>query len=244
MFRSSRLRHTVLVAALLLAGCASYRPEPLPASADLAASATQLRVARGDLALPALAQHYRFDPAAPLDATALAILAVLNNPQLKAERAKAGVAQAQAFAAGLLPDPQLGFSQDFPGNSAGATTSAYNLGLSYDIAALITHFAAQRAAGHAAQQVDLQVLWAEWQTVAQARLLYTQISANTARLDLLQQERALFAQRLQRAQAALAQGMLTRIDVDAQLVPLQSLEQTIQAIERRQLTLQAQLHAL
>ena len=244
MFPSSVPRlPAALLAALLLAGCASYRPEPLPASADLAASTTQLRVARGDLALPALA-HYRFDPAAPLDATGLAILAVLNNPQLKAERAKAGVAHAQAFDAGLLPDPQLGFSQDFPGNSAGATTSAYNLGLSYDFAALITHFAAQRAAGHAAQQVDLQLLWAEWQTVAQARLLYTQISANTARLDLLRQERALFEQRLTRAQAALAQGNLTRIDVDAQLVPLQALTQTIQSLQRRQLALQAQLHAL
>ena len=62
------------------------------------------------------------------------------------------------------------------------------------------------------------MLWAEWQTVAQARLLYTQITGNAARLKLLEQERALFAQRLQRSQAALAQGNVTRLDVDAQLV--------------------------
>ncbi|MGC8508940.1 MAG: TolC family protein, partial [Thiomonas sp.] len=238
-----RLLHSALLAVLLLGGCASYHPDPLPTAPHLAASVQGLQVARSQIALPALA-HYDFDPNKPLDATGLAILAVLNNPQLKAERAKVGVARAQAFDAGLLPDPQLSLSRDFPGNSAGATTSAFNLGLSYDIAALITHHAAARAAQNAATQVDLQVLWAEWQTVAQARLLYTQITGNTARLALLEQERRLFEQRLQRSQAALAQGNLTRLDVDAQLVPLQALTQTIQSIQRQQLALQSQLHAL
>jgi outer membrane protein, heavy metal efflux system len=35
----------------------------------------------------------------------IATIAVLHNPDLKAVRATVGVAQAQAFAAGLLPDP-------------------------------------------------------------------------------------------------------------------------------------------
>ncbi|MGC8702925.1 MAG: TolC family protein [Thiomonas sp.] len=238
-----RLLHSALLAVLLLGGCASYHPDPLPTAPHLAASVQGLQVARSQIALPALA-HYDFDPNKPLDATGLAILAVLNNPQLKAERAKLGVARAQAFDAGLLPDPQLSLTRDFPGNSVGATTSAFNLGLSYDIAALITHHAASRAAQSAAAQVDLQVLWAEWQTVAQARLLYTQISGNAARLALLEQERALFQERLQRSQAALAQGNVTRLDVDAQLVPLQALTQTIQGTQRQQLALQSQLHAL
>ncbi|MGA8007757.1 MAG: TolC family protein [Thiomonas sp.] len=241
--RSPSLRRSVLLVALLLSGCASYRPAPLPASANLATSVHGLNIARSKIALPALAR-YDFNPDKPLDATGLAILAVLNNPRLKAERLRLGVARAQAFDAGLLPDPQLGLTRDFPRNSGGATTSAYNLGLSYDIAALITHNAAHRAAQHAATQVNLQVLWAEWQTVAQARLLYTQLTGNTARLRILEQERALFSQRLQRSQAALAQGNVTRLDVDAQLVPLQALTQTIQSVERQQLGLQAQLHAL
>ena len=242
--RRPRWRHGALLAtALLLGGCAGYRPAPLPASADLAASAQGLDVARSAIALPVLA-HYAFDPARPLDATGVAILAVLNNPSLKAERARLGVARAQAFDAGLLPDPQLSLTQDFPGNSAGATTSAFNLGLSYDISALITHDAAHRAAQDAAAQVNLRVLWAEWQTVAQGRLLYTRITGNTARLALLEQERTLFAQRLRRSRAALAQGNVTRLDVDAQLVPLQALTQQIQQVERQQLGLQSQLHAL
>ena len=241
--RPPLLLHSALLAALLLGGCASYHPEPLPTTPQLAASVQGLQVARSRIALPVLG-HYTIDPDKPLDATGLAILAVLGNPQLKAERARLGVARAQAFDAGLLPDPQLSLTRDFPGNSVGATTSAFNLGLSYDIAALITHHAATRAAQQAATQVDLQVLWAEWQTVAQARLLYTQLSGNAARLALLEQERRLFEQRLHRSQAALAQGNVTRLDVDAQLVPLQSLTQTLQGIERQQLGLQSQLHAL
>jgi len=237
----SALPATLLAA--LLGGCSSYHPDPLPTTPQLAASVQGLQVERRQIDLPVLAR-YDFDPTKPLDATGLAIFAVLGNPQLKAERAKLGVARAQAFDARLLPDPQLSLSRDFPGNSVGASTSAYNLGLSYDIAALITHHAATRAAQQAATQVDLQVLWAEWQTVAQARLLYIQISGNSARLALLEQERRLFEQRLQRSQTALAQGHVTRLDVDAQLVPLQALTQTIQGIERQQLALQSQLHAL
>jgi len=177
----SALPATLLAA--LLGGCASYHPDPLPTTPQLAASVQGLQVERRQIDLPVLAR-YDFDPTKPLDATGLAIFAVLGNPQLKAERAKLGVARAQAFDAGLLPDPQLSLSRDFPGNSVGASTSAYNLGLSYDIAALITHHAATRAAQQAATQVDLQVLWAEWQTVAQARLLYIQISGNLSLIHI------------------------------------------------------------
>ncbi len=50
---------------------------------------------------------------APLTPDELAILAVLANPDLKAARAKAKVSSAQAFAAGLLPDPSLNLGYDF-----------------------------------------------------------------------------------------------------------------------------------
>ena len=48
------------------------------------------------------------------------MLAVANNPDLRVARDDAGVARAQAFAAGLLPDPQISLSADHPaGNVAG-----------------------------------------------------------------------------------------------------------------------------
>ena len=38
------------------------------------------------------------------------MIAVVNNPDLKAMRGQLGVAEAQAFAAGLLPNPQFSFA--------------------------------------------------------------------------------------------------------------------------------------
>jgi outer membrane protein TolC len=37
----------------------------------------------------------------------VAILAVRNNPDLKAKRQRASIARAQLYAAGSIPDPQL-----------------------------------------------------------------------------------------------------------------------------------------
>ena len=74
------------VAALFLAGCATYEPVPLPEKVDLADR------------LPGQVVQ-------PLDMNAVATVAVLNNPDLKAARLKSGVAEAQAFAAGILPNP-------------------------------------------------------------------------------------------------------------------------------------------
>jgi outer membrane protein TolC len=53
----------------------------------------------------------------------IATIAVLHNPDLKAARAKVGVARAQAFAAGLLPDPQLSFDYGFLVGGPGTTNS-------------------------------------------------------------------------------------------------------------------------
>ncbi|MFX8453537.1 hypothetical protein ABTL48_21310, partial [Acinetobacter baumannii] len=50
--------------------------------------------------------------AAPLTPQGVAALAVVNNPDLIALRSRAGVAEAQAFAAGLLPDPTFSFGAD------------------------------------------------------------------------------------------------------------------------------------
>ena len=90
---------------LLLAGCATYNAVPLedlpgmPPAAVLSADAAKLD--RPFLTPAAV------DLAAPLDANAIGLIAVLENSDLKAMRAKAGITTAQAFAARLLPDPTL-----------------------------------------------------------------------------------------------------------------------------------------
>src|ERR1700687_5117378 len=99
------------VTALLLAGCATYAPVPLPDKVDLA-------------------ERLPGQPVQPLDMDAVSAVAVLNNPDLKPGRRKAGVAEAQAFAAGILPNPQLTANLD-PAIGGGSVVTGYGLGLSY-----------------------------------------------------------------------------------------------------------------
>ncbi|MDE1948303.1 MAG: hypothetical protein KGI35_06790, partial [Burkholderiales bacterium] len=112
-----------LVLCLAFAGCASYHPLPLPAASALPAQTQALRVDTAGLALPELARR-KVDLDGPLDIEAVAALAVLNDPRLRLARDARGVAQAQAFAAGLLPDPQFSASRDLPQGDTAATSTA------------------------------------------------------------------------------------------------------------------------
>lgn len=228
---------------LLLAGCAAYHPRPLPAGVDTATTLRQLRVSPRDIPLPRLArQQVNLDQ--PLAMPAVAALAVLNNPQLRLMRDRLGVARAQAFAAGLLPDPRFSTSRAFPGNSAGATSTAFSYGLDFDLGALLTRPAARAAAQAHVRSVDLDLLWQEWQTAAQAQLLYVRLTGLEQRRRILEQEAQLAALRLRRLRVAAARGELPRTDADAQLASLQVLNQQLADARRRGVSLQTRLHAL
>jgi len=197
----------MIVTALTLSGCATYTDLPL----DNAAGATrvaQLSVPTSTMPLPALSTH-RFDPSDGLDVTEVAMLAVANSPELRVKRDELGIARAQAFAAGLLPDPQLALSADFPRQSGGGLSTAYSLGLSEDIGALLTRSSRRAAARSQASQVNLDLLWAEWQTVAQARLLFDEVLNLRAQQARLTQEQDALATVSGYIHAALKAGNLT-----------------------------------
>ena len=64
--------------------------------------------ARPELADSLAALHHdQVNIAAPLTVSGVALLAVQNDPDLRAARAQHGVAQAQVLQAGLLPNPQV-----------------------------------------------------------------------------------------------------------------------------------------
>src|SRR5476649_1314989 len=121
--------------AVVLGGCVHEGARPLAEGPDLAANASLLSVDVSRLRLAPLPAR-TIDPAKGIDPTDAAILAVLGSPDLAAKRAAAHVAEAQAFAAGLLPDPQLALSADFPVNPLVAVT-AYGITPSIDLQALI-----------------------------------------------------------------------------------------------------------
>lgn len=155
-----------------------------------------------------LAQH-RFDPSNGLDVTEVAMLAVANNPQLKVKRDALGVARAQAFAAGLLPDPQISAGMGYPTSSGSGLTRAFNFGISEDISALLTRSTRTAAAREHGRQVNLELLWAEWQAIARARLLFDQVRSTHAQQSLLQHEVNALTPLAQHINRALAAGNLT-----------------------------------
>ncbi|MGA9335058.1 MAG: TolC family protein [Rudaea sp.] len=152
---------------------------------------------------------HRFDPADGLDVTEVAMLAVANNPQLEIQRDATKVARAQAYAAGLLPDPQLSYEFDRPTRNQMGVTDAYTAGLAFDLGNLITRAPRVAAARAQARQVDLNLLWAEWQTIAQARRLFDEVYFLRERVARLQEESSALAPIRQSIRSALNDGDLT-----------------------------------
>lgn len=158
-----------------MTGCAHYSPEALPEKPDDTGAASARVLER-----------------APLDIDAVATLAVLNNPDLNAARARMRVSAAQAFAAGILPEPQMGASLDVPYDNVTSPRDprypeyrAYGFTLGVDLQALLTHSSRRASADAAYRQARQEMLWKEWQTIAQARALYVTRSLAEQRHALL-----------------------------------------------------------
>lgn len=180
-----RLRHLLpLLTATMLAGCQSYSPKPLSDASTLLAppdmsiiSADAQKIDRPFLKPQAI------DLSQPLTPNALAVLAVLENPDLKAQRAKSGVTAAQAFSARLLPDPQIQGSYDFL-ISGPDDFNAYAGQIALDINALRTAHVVKQSGDASKKQVRLDLAWAEWQAAGQARLLGVRILSLESQLEI------------------------------------------------------------
>ena len=215
----------------LLAGCTFYQPEPLVSMPTWPRELPRLQVDPKSLPFPELAAH-PFDPRDGLDMTEVATLAVVNNPDLKLVRDDLGIARAQAFDAGLLPDPQFYYSPQIPEtNTPGENVIAFDVGLNYDLSALVLHHARQAAADAEAHKADLALLWQEWQVVGQARLLFVRIRAEEDLRATLQESRQVAAQLQRREEGALAQGNLTVTVLSADATTLQGIERQISDTE-------------
>lgn len=182
----------VLSVALVLSGCASLGTASLPPLAERA-GAVDGEIARSLLQdapqrVPEWLPPQRIDLSKPLDADMLGLVAVLANPDLRALRQQAGVADAQVFAAGLLPDPTISLGVDFvAGGPATTLGNALSGALGQNLGGLLTRRATQSQAQARARQVRLDIAWAEWQTAAQARLLASQIASQERQIGLLQE---------------------------------------------------------
>ena len=194
-----------------LGGCAAYQEAPLPAALR-DADANGLAVDAAKLDRPFL-KPVTIDLAAPLTANALAVIAVLESPDLKALRAKTRIVDAQAFAARLLPDPTVQGSVDKLLSGPDAFTGfAGQIGL--DLNQLRLARVARAASAASMQQIRLDVAWAEWQTSGQARLQGARVVALQAQLAIVRQTFASADQLYAATARAVARGDLGGTELD------------------------------
>lgn len=205
------------------AGCALYHAKPLPRQPDLQPRLAPVHVDLSKIHLPGLKPH-PFDPAKGLDGTDVAILAVINNPALKTARAQAHAGEAQAFLTGLLPGPQVNYSLDHPTHQPPQYTNAHSAGLAYELTALVTQGAAKSAARAGAKQIDLDLLWQEWQVAQQARVLYVDCLNNRRKLEVLAKLQASMDDRYQAERRAYAAGNLSLAELGLNLSALQNVQ--------------------
>ena len=196
-----------------LCGCAVYRPAPLDGAADAVLTQPDL----GAALTAARPKPVAIDLGQPLTPESLGLIAVVTNPDLKAARAKAKVADAQVFDAGLLPDPSitLGTDQLLSGPDP---TNAFTGQVAVDLNALRTRNVARRIAGRARDQVRYDLAWQEWQTAGQARLLAARIAGLGQVLALDEAARDITARTLTRTLAAAARGDVKADDVEARRI--------------------------
>jgi outer membrane protein TolC len=215
---------------LQLAGCASYHALPLDTAPALASSLQQLH-------------HSGLQLQSPLRVEDVAWLAVENNPELRAARAKLGISSAQVLAAGILPDPS--FTGTYTPVLAGpGIIAAWTAGLTQDVAAIVTLSARRQSAQASARQVNADLIWQEWQVIGKVRLLAVDLIEGERMRRLLVQGRDLLAQRYRRARQALAQGNAVLTAVTPDLAALDAVRKQITALERQQQTRRHDLDAL
>jgi outer membrane protein TolC len=221
--------HRFLVAlVVLLSGCESYAPAPLDRQAKLAEHLSDLEFAPGR---------------GPLSIEAVSLLAVKNNPDLKAARARRGVAAAQVLEAGILPNPALNASYAFLLGGPG-TVGALTASLGQNIKALVTLRARRRSAIAAAQEIDASLLWQEWQTIGKARLLVVDIVEGERQRRLLAAAQRVIEARLGLERQALAQANTTLTTLVPALTAAADIRRQLDNLDRLQQTRRRDLDAL
>jgi outer membrane protein TolC len=204
--------------ALFIPACQSYQPMPPSAEAIAQSMPSSMLNETGEAATfhHPLLRPVIIPSDGTLTPTAAAVIAVLRSPTLRALRTRRGVAEAQLLQAGILPNPQLSATMDFPiAGATDGTINAFGLGATWDVTSLIVHEQNGLAASHDRAAVILDIAWQEWQAALAAKLHATRVlwlSAQREELARQVQE----AEDAERASLANARaGFVTLIESEA-----------------------------
>lgn len=219
-----------------LGGCAKYEPKPLTPAAvrrELALPDKQaILVAARSLKHPIL-KPVQLDFRRGLTPDQVAVVAVIVNPQLRAERDQRAIATAQVLQAGLLPNPQLTASVDVPHDADPADSfTAYGVGANWDITSLISHDARKRAAVGRAASVNLDLVWSEWQVAEAAKTAAYDVLSLTAQRNLAGQIDSQLARNFSVIRHAVDQHQKTLLDLSAAQVASQDAHAVVLSIQR------------
>jgi outer membrane protein TolC len=171
------------------------------------------------------------------------VVALRDNPDLRAARTKHGVAEAQLLQAGILPNPSLS-GAFLPLLSGVGSVPAWNIAISQDIRSLITYRSRQRSARDIVRQIDAELLWQEWQIAGQARKDAVDIIEGERARQFLEAAYALLVQRDTVNRQALAAGNATLATVAPMTASLNAVRTTLNASRQSQLALRHHLNSL
>jgi outer membrane protein, heavy metal efflux system len=228
-----------VAAAALLGGCALYHRLPLPTRPDLVGQVGQLRtlIPTG----PGEAQR-RIATDAPLAIDDIGWLAVLNDPDLRAERGIVDSARAGLLQASLLPNPSVNLS--YEALIGGVGTSAWAASLTEDIRSILTYHTRKKSARFQLEQVNADLLWQEWQVAQQARVLGVDLYWGGLAAALAERQLAVLDREVREVQAATQSGTLDLTALAPLLAAKASAAQTAASLNLAQLQGWQQLDAL
>ncbi len=145
-----------------------------------------------------------------------AVLAVVINPSLRAQRDQRDIAQAQLLQAGILPNPQFTYNYAWVtgGNTAGAF-NPYGLGVNWDVTSLISHDAKVKSATASGAAVNLDIAWQEWQIAEAAKIAVYDLLALQSQLTAAGQTDQELQQNLALIRKATQEHLKTSVDLAA-----------------------------
>lgn len=222
----------MVATAVLLGGCALYHPLPLAHGPDLLTGLSSLQT-RVPPTQPGEAGR-RIEVSGPLDIDDVGLLAVLNDPELRAEQGQVDVAQANLLQSSLLPNPSASVS--FTPLLGGTDVApAWSASLSQDVKSVLTYHTHKKSARFQAQQVNADLLWQEWQVAQKARLLALDLHYGQRSLDLSRRELGLLDREVREVQAATQAGNLDFTALAPLLTAKAAAEQAAAALRLTQL---------
>lgn len=240
--RLRRLRALALglSCAVLLDGCALYHSLPLPKQPDLVGQLSQLRTR-----LPAVPGEPQRTLAidGPLGIDDIGLLAVLNDPDLRAEHGTLDVARAGLLQASLLPNPSASVSYT-PILGGTDIAPAWAASLTEDVKAILTYHTRKKSARFQLEQVNADLLWQEWQVAEQARILALDLYWGGLSLSLADRQLQLLDKEVQEVQAATQSGALDLTALAPLLAAKASAAQAVTSLNLAQLQGWQQLDAL